>query len=107
MVMEVEDIARINYLINTEKIVTGIEANIIFNQELSNLYDNVMQQTLSGSTLNHFVRFLNFMRTIDSGFKISLHEFNSATGVISSQYVNDVTDYESFFQNTNTSCIKN
>ena len=107
MVMEVEDIARINYLINTEKIVTGIEANIIFNQELSNLYDNIMQQTLSGSTLNHFARFLNFMRTIDSGFKISLHEFNSATGAISSQYVNDVTDYESFFQNTNTSCIKN
>ena len=47
------------------------------------------------------------MRTIDSGFKISLHEFDSATGAISSQYVNNVTDYESFFQNTNTSCIKN
>lgn len=44
---------------------------------------------------------------MDSGFKISLHKYDSTSGAISSQYVNDVTDYESFFQNTNTSCIKN
>lgn len=60
MVMEVEDIARINYLINTEQIVTGTETNIIFNGEFSEQYENIMQFTSSGSTLEHFTRFFKF-----------------------------------------------
>ncbi len=109
MVMEVDDISRIRHLVIEENIVmeSDDDYSLTFNEWYENQYNNIVTPSTSASSYEEiFVRFLSFMDQINSGFKISLHKIDESTKVVTSQNVDDITNYHDLFNNPISTCIK-
>lgn len=110
MVMEVDDINRIKHLVIEENIVMKCDDNnsLTFNEWYENKYNDIIASSTAASSYEEvFVRFLSFMDEINSGFKISLHKINESTKIVTSQYVDDITNHNDLFNNSiSTTCIK-